>query len=113
MANDAHPLDVLHDPTRRAVLEHLRYGELTVRELTDATPVSQSAVSQHLRVLRGAGLVQVRPEGTRRFYRVDPDGLADLRSWVDGFWDDVLGAFAEHADADTRPDLHDDESTTT
>jgi DNA-binding transcriptional ArsR family regulator len=100
MTNEARVLDALGDPTRRVVLELLRGGERSVRQLTDATAVSQPAVSQHLRVLRDAGLVTVRPEGTRRFYRVDLDGLADLRAWVDGFWDDALAAFVTHADGE-------------
>ena len=102
MADGARVLDALGDPTRRAVLELLRGGERSVRQLTDATAVSQPAVSQHLRVLRDAGLVSVRPEGTRRFYRVDLDGLADLRSWVDRFWDDALAAFVAHAEGEVR-----------
>ena len=102
MADEARVLDALGDPTRRAVLELLRGGERSVRQLTDATAVSQPAVSQHLRVLRDAGLVSVRPEGTRRFYRVDLDGLADLRSWVDRFWDDALAAFVAHAEGEVR-----------
>jgi DNA-binding transcriptional ArsR family regulator len=100
MADEARVLDALGDPTRRAVLELLRGGEQSVRELTDATAVSQPAVSQHLRVLRDAGLVTVRPEGTRRLYRVDLDGLAGLRAWVDGFWDDALTAFVTHAESE-------------
>ena len=103
MADEARVLDALGDPTRRAVLELLRGGERSVRELTDATEVSQPAVSQHLRVLRDAGLVTVRPEGTRRLYRVDLDGLAGLRQWVDGFWDDALAAFVAHAEGEARP----------
>ena len=102
MADGARVLDALGDPTRRAVLELLRGGERSVRQLTDATAVSQPAVSQHLRVLRDAGLVSVRPEGTRRFYGVDLDGLADLRSWVDRFWDDALAAFVAHAEGEVR-----------
>jgi DNA-binding transcriptional ArsR family regulator len=100
MTDEARVLDALGDPTRRVVLELLRGGERSVRQLTDATAVSQPAVSQHLRVLRDAGLVTVRPEGTRRFYRVDLDGLAELRAWVDGFWDDALAAFVTHADGE-------------
>ncbi len=64
--------------------------------------VSQPAVSQHLRVLRDAGLVAVRPEGTRRFYRVDLDGLAELRAWVDRFWDDALAALVAYAESEAR-----------
>lgn len=91
-------LDVLHDPTRRQVLELLRNGEQSVRELTDKTTVSQPAVSQHLKVLREAGLVVVRPEGARRLYRIDPNGFGAVRAWVDSFWDDALAAFVAHAE---------------
>ena len=103
MADEARVLDALGDPTRRAVLELLRGGERSVRALTDATAVSQPAVSQHLRVLRDAGLVTVRPEGARRLYRVDLDGLGGLRAWVDRFWDDALAAFVAHAESEPRP----------
>ncbi len=93
-------LDALGDPTRRVVLELLRDGERSVRELTDCTSVSQPAVSQHLRVLLDAGLVDVRPAGTRRLYRIRPDGFADVRAWVDGFWDGALAAFVAHVEED-------------
>lgn len=92
-------MDALGDPTRRRILEVLRDGEHSVRELTDATDVSQPAVSQHLRVLKGAGLVEVRPAGARRLYSVNPGGLADVRAWVDSFWDDALDAFVQHANS--------------
>ena len=95
-------LDALGDPTRRRLLRLLRDGERTVADLTRAVPVTQSAVSQHLRVLREAGLVSDRPDGRRRFYRVERDGLAAVRAYVDAFWDDVLGAFAAYADGDDR-----------
>jgi DNA-binding transcriptional ArsR family regulator len=95
-------LDVLHDPTRRQVLELLRDGERSVRELTDGTTVTQPAVSQHLKVLREAGLVVARPEGTRRLYRIDPNGLSAVRVWVDSFWDDALAAFVAHAEGETK-----------
>ena len=71
----------------------------SVRELTNALDVSQSAVSQHLRALREAGLVAARPVGARRLYRVDRDGLGEVRAWVDSFWDDILTAFAAHTRA--------------
>lgn len=93
-------LDALGDPTRRRVLTLLRGGERTVAELTAALPVTQSAVSQHLRVLREAGLVLDRPDGRRRYYRVDRDGLGAVRAYVDSFWDDVLHAFAAYAETD-------------
>ena len=94
-------LDAVGNPTRRAVLRLLQGGERTVGELTDALPVTQGAVSQHLRVLRDAGLVAVRPAGTRNLYSVDLEGLAEVRAWVDSFWDDVLAAFADHAETTT------------
>lgn len=92
----------LHDPTRRSVLESLRGGERSVRELTDASTVSQSAISQHLKVLRDAQLVTVRSHGTRRLYRVDTTGLSEIRAWVDSFWDDALASFVEHAEGGDR-----------
>ncbi len=88
------------DPTRRRVLEVLRSDECSVRHITDAVGVSQSAVSQHLKVLRDAGIVTARSQGTRRLYRVEADGLSPVRAWVDSFWDDALGAFAAHAQAE-------------
>ena len=96
-------LDALGDPTRRAVLELLRDGECPVGQLASALPVSRPAVSQHLRVLREAGLVTERREGTRRLYRVDPAGLAALRTYLERYWSDVLAAFKDAADrADDR-----------
>jgi DNA-binding transcriptional ArsR family regulator len=90
-------LEALGDSTRRRLLEQLRTGEKSVAELTEALPVGQSAVSQHLRVLRGAGLVTDRASGTRRYYRITPDGFAAVRAWVDSFWDDALAAFGDLA----------------
>ena len=104
MADVARVLVALAEPTRRQVLEELRAGPRSVGELTAAVPVSQSAVSQHLRVLREAGLVQERREGTRRLYRVDPDGLGTLRAYLDRFWDDALEAFRRFADEEGRDD---------
>jgi DNA-binding transcriptional ArsR family regulator len=89
----AEVLDALGDPTRRAVLELLRGGERPVGELSARLPVSRPAVSQHLRVLKGAGLVTERREGTRRLYRVDPRGLTALRAYLESYWTDVLAAF--------------------
>lgn len=78
------------------MFELLRDGERSVGELTDAIAVTQPAVSQHLRALREAGLVSMRPVGTRRLYRIDQDGLGVIRAWVDSFWDDALAAFTAH-----------------
>lgn len=96
-------LDALGDPTRRRVLELLHDGRHSVRELTDALPVSQPAVSQHLKVLREANLVAVEPDGARRLYRVDFAGLAAVRAYVDAFWGDVLDAFVQHVEAGPVP----------
>jgi len=93
-------LDALGDPTRRRVLELLRPGPRAVGELASELPVSRPAVSQHLRVLKGAGLVSERREGTRHLYRIDPAGLAALRAYVETFWDDALAAFAGAAERD-------------
>lgn len=103
MANIDGVLQALHDPTRRHVLELLRDGERNVRDLTDHTPVSQPAVSQHLRVLLDAGLVSVRSVGTRRLYRVEANGLDPVRAWVDSFWDSTLAAFKDHAENRNKP----------
>jgi DNA-binding transcriptional ArsR family regulator len=95
-------MSALADPTRRAVFERLRRGPQPVGEIARGFPVSRPAVSQHLRVLKEAGLVTERKDGTRRLYRVDPDGLAGLRAYFEGFWDDALAAFKEAADAEQR-----------
>ena len=95
---DAGPqLVALADPTRRSIFELIRHAPSSVRELTDQLPISQPAVSQHLRVLGSASLVTAKPRGTRRIYSVDPDGLASLRSWIDSLWDNVLDSFTEAA----------------
>jgi DNA-binding transcriptional ArsR family regulator len=91
-------LAVLADPTRRAVLERLRTGPLPVNMLAAGLPVSRPAVSQHLKVLKGAGLVEERSEGVRRIYSVRREGLKELRDWLDGFWADALAAFKEEAE---------------
>ena len=89
----AKALQCLSDPTRRRVLEKLRSGPQSVGVLARGLPVSRPAVSQHLRVLKDAGLVGDRSEGTRRVYYIDPHGLGELRRWLDGFWTDALEAF--------------------
>jgi DNA-binding transcriptional ArsR family regulator len=84
----------LGDPTRRAVFERLRHGPRAAGELAEGLPVSRSAVSQHLGVLLEVGLVTQRREGTRRLYRVDPDGLGALRAYFDDLWAAALQAAA-------------------
>jgi DNA-binding transcriptional ArsR family regulator len=91
-------LTVLADPTRRKVFERLRDGPRSVSILAAGLPVSRPAVSQHLKVLREAGLVRERSEGTRRIYSVHHEGLSELRSWLDGFWTDALEAFRLEAE---------------
>lgn len=95
-------LAALADPTRRKIYERVVRRPRSVGELARSLPVSQPTVSQHLRALREAGLVQVRPQGTRRIYAADRAGLAELRAYVDSLWQDVLGAFAAYADQEAR-----------
>jgi DNA-binding transcriptional ArsR family regulator len=83
---DADPLEALGDATRRQIIEGLRDGERTVGDLAAGLPVSRPAVSQHLGVLRAAGLVLERPQGTRRYYRLDPTGLVRLQHRLDAMW---------------------------
>jgi DNA-binding transcriptional ArsR family regulator len=95
-------MDALGDGTRRQILERLRRGPMAVGELAQGLPVSRPAVSQHLRVLKGAGLVTERRDGTRRLYRVDTDGLAEVREYFESFWADVLAAFGAAAEAEAE-----------
>jgi DNA-binding transcriptional ArsR family regulator len=91
-------LQALADPTRREIFERLRRGPRPVGELAAGLDVSRPAVSQHLKVLRAARLVSERRDGTRRIYRVEVEGLAELRRYLDRFWDDVLAAFKAEAE---------------
>jgi DNA-binding transcriptional ArsR family regulator len=95
-------MNALGDPTRRAIFERLAAGPKPVGELAKELPVSRPAVSQHLRVLRDAGLVSERPDGTRRIYRVDPTGVGALRAYFDGFWDALLADFKAEAEAQEK-----------
>jgi DNA-binding transcriptional ArsR family regulator len=95
-------LAVLADPTRRDVFERLRAGPRAVSEIAAGMPVSRPAVSQHLKVLKDAGLVEERSEGVRRIYSVRREGLAELRAWLDSFWDDALDAFKLEAERSYR-----------
>ena len=95
-------MNALGDPTRRTIFERLAAGPKAVGELAQDLPVSRPAVSQHLRVLRDAGLVSERPMGTRRIYRVDPDGVGALRVYFEGFWDALLADFKAEAEAQER-----------
>src|SRR5262252_3332192 len=95
-------LAVLADPTRRQVFERLRNGPRPVNLLAAGLPVSRPAVSQHLKVLKDAGLVEERSEGARRIYSVRREGLVELRDWLDSFWGDALEAFKEEAEKPRR-----------
>jgi DNA-binding transcriptional ArsR family regulator len=98
----ADPFDALGDANRRAIVELLRDGDRSVRELADALPISRPAVSRHLRLLKQAGLVTDRAEGTRRVYRLHEEGIAAVREYVEGLWGDAAARFtllAENTEA--------------
>ncbi|HVP86149.1 MAG TPA: metalloregulator ArsR/SmtB family transcription factor [Rhizomicrobium sp.] len=91
-------LSALGDPTRRAIFERLAQKPLAVGKLSEGLPVSRSAVSQHLKILKEAGLVKDVSEGTRRIYQLDPRGIAAIRQWLERFWTGALENFARFAD---------------
>jgi len=91
-------LSALADPTRRTIFERVGAAPGAVNEIAAGLLVSRPAVSQHLKVLKEAGLVTDTPDGTRRVYRLDPRGLGALREWLDRFWGEQLGAFKDFAD---------------
>ena len=93
MANQTAGVSALGDPTRRAIFERLAERPSAVGELARELPVSRPAVSQHLKVLKDAGLVIDRPEGRRRIYQLDPDGVDGLRAYFDQFWSRALAAY--------------------
>lgn len=97
-------LEALADPTRRAVLEQLRGGARSVGEIAAKLPVSRPAVSQHLKVLKDAGLVRDEARGTARIYRIHAEGLRELRDYLDGFWGDALANFKAHAERGVEGD---------
>ena len=100
MANVERAIAALADPTRRTVFERLGNGPRSVGQLAAGLPVSRPAVSQHLQVLKAAGLVLDRAEGARRVYQIDPAGLGAIRAWLDRFWMDALDAFRAETEAD-------------
>jgi DNA-binding transcriptional ArsR family regulator len=95
-------MDALGDPTRRAIFERLGAGPRAVGELASELPVSRPAVSQHLKVLSDAGLVVATQHGTRRLYRLDPNGVGALRAYFDGFWNQALTAFKDAVENPTQ-----------
>ena len=98
MTDNMHALSALADPTRRIVFEKLAKRPQSVGELARALPVSRPAVSQHLAVLKAAGLVKDHAQGARRVYQIDPAGLGPLRAWLDQFWDRTLQSFKAEAE---------------
>jgi DNA-binding transcriptional ArsR family regulator len=106
--NGVDGLGLLGDPTRRAIFELLARHPSTVGELAQQLPITRSAVSQHLRVLKDGGLVVSRAEGTRRIYRLNPDGVTALRTYLDRVWAEALTAFGKATQATTHdPDQED------
>lgn len=95
-------LDALGDPTRRAIFEQLAERPSAVVDLADRLPVSRPAVSQHLKMLREAGLVRDVQVGTRRVYSLDPDGLAGLRDYLERFWRTALHSFKTRVERENR-----------
>jgi len=95
-------LDALGDRTRRAILGRILGSPWSVAEIAEDLPVSRPAVSQHLRVLKAAGLVVDRPAGNRRVYAVDPGGLVELRRFLERFWEDALRRFATFAESGVK-----------
>jgi len=91
----------LADPTRRKVFERLTRRALSVAEVADGLPVTRPAVSQHLKVLLDAGLVHVRHEGTRNVYQVNPRAIAEMRAYLDRFWETALAAFKDAVERET------------
>lgn len=98
MKTYATAFSALSDPTRRAILEHLADRPAAVVDLAVLFPISRPAVSQHLKVLKNAGLVQDAPMGNRRIYSLDPAGLADLRDYFDRFWNHALLSFKQRVE---------------
>ena len=92
----------LGDPTRRAIFERIALRPRAVGEVASELPVTRPAVSQHLKVLKEAGLVTDRRDGNRRIYQANPDGVAALRAQLDGFWNQALATFKEVVEQDTQ-----------
>jgi len=102
-------LQALAEPRRREILRLIRLKEMSAGEIASHFDVTRPAISQHLGVLSAAGLVTVRQQGTSRFYRLRPEGLADVRQFIEGFWDDRLQLLVQEAEAEERRINRDDE----
>ena len=94
-------LDALGDPNRRRIVELIARRPMPVGEIAEAMPIGRPAVSKHLKVLQGAGLVEHESRGTRNLYALAPDGLGDLQQWLVSMWDTALQAFADHVEQET------------
>ena len=95
-------MHALGDPSRRQIFERLTQSPSPVGQLARELPISRPAVSQHLKVLKEAGLVADRSEGTRRIYYIDPKGLGAVRAWLDRFWESALDAFAAEVEGSVK-----------
>ena len=102
MTTYPHGLDVLGDPTRRTILEQLAEEPSAVVDLAAGLPVSRPAVSQHLKILKDAGLVRDMQVGTRRIYSLDPQGIEGLRDYLDRFWNTALRSFKTRVEAESK-----------
>ena len=88
----------LSDPMRQEILEKLRNGPRSVGEIAAGMPISRPAVSQHLKVLKDSGVVAETRQGTRHYFAIAPEGIGELRAYLDGLWSDALAAFARHVE---------------
>jgi len=104
LTNASRALAALGDATRREIFDQLAEGPTSVGALAAKLPVSRPAVSQHLRVLKEAGLVEETPDGARRIYRLDPRGIGAMRDWLDQHWDRALAAFKDFVEDPKEPD---------
>jgi DNA-binding transcriptional ArsR family regulator len=111
MAYAVKALTTLADPTRRTIFERLAAKPKSVGELAEGLPVTRPAVSQHLKVLKQAGLVTDEAKGTRRVYRIDPHGLGEIRKWLDQFWDRSLDAFVAEVERDSNENTKDNKDS--
>jgi DNA-binding transcriptional ArsR family regulator len=102
MANASAAFAALSEPMRVAILDRLATGPMAVGELAEALPVTRPAVSQHLKILKAAALVEVEARGTRRVYRIDPAGLGPIRQWLDRHWERALAAYAKAVEEEER-----------
>src|ERR1043166_3457335 len=95
-------IQAISEPRRREILEMIRDRELAAGEIASGFDVTRTAISQHLTILKNAGLVSERRQGTRRLYRARPEGLAELQAFLDGFWEDRLQRLKSEAEEETR-----------